>query len=403
MTEAQTNLRLRIEKLVYGGDGLARHETGVYLAPYVLPGEIAVAAETQRRGGVWRAENASVEEPSPERVPPRCQYFEHCGGCHYQHAAYGYQLQQKVEILREVLRRIAKIDDAGEIPTVSGDPWEYRNRIQLHVAKRRIGFLEARSRKLVDVAACPIASPRLNQALGTLRRLAGDRRWPDFLDSFELFTNEREIQINVLDVRRPVAKRFFDWLSEEIPGLVPGPLTYEVARFRYRVSGKSFFQVNRHLTGDLVRLVTGDVEGGRALDLYAGVGLFSLPLARGFRSVTAVESVRSASDDLRANADAAGIELRTPRASVEEFLEAERESYDFVLADPPRSGLGKRTVAELIRIRPKRLTLVACDPATLARDLAELLGAGYRMDGITLIDLFPQTYHIETVVRLTAS
>jgi len=207
--------------------------------------------------------------------------------------------------------------------------------------------------------------------------------------------------MNVLDTERPLAKHFFDWCSGEIPGYAAGALDYEAAGFRFRVGPRSFFQVNRFLVDALAETVLGGVSGDHALDLYAGVGLFSLPLANRFSRVVAVEGAYSGAADLRVNAERAGVAVEVVKADSAAYLAGLQERPDFVLADPPREGLGKSAVRELIRIGAPRLTVVACDPATLARDLQTLLGdGGYRLRQLTMVDLFPQTFHIETVAEL---
>jgi 23S rRNA (uracil1939-C5)-methyltransferase len=225
-----------------------------------------------------------------------------------------------------------------------------------------------------------------------------DPRWPRFIRSIELFTDEQQIQLNVLDADKPVARRFFDWCAETIPGLVEGALDYDG---RFRVSRNSFFQVNRFLFDRLVEIAIHGAEGETAVDIYAGAGLFSLALGRRFRQVTAVESGLAAVRDCQFNAERAGLtNIAVDRQSAEEFLESLREAPDFMLLDPPRTGLGKAVVRRLGELRPRAVTIVSCDPATLARDLAGLLASGYEMEWLKLIDLFPQTFHVETVVRL---
>jgi len=387
-----------VEKLVYGGEGLARLNGRVIFTTFVLPGERILAEARQEKPGLVRAQAVEVLDPAPERVVAPCQYFARCGGCHYQHAPYEYQLAAKRAILAEELRRLGKIEPPDEIDVISAEPWGYRNRAQLHVKDGRLGYLEARSHRLCAIDHCPISSPAINDAIRTLVSMQRDQRWPRFVRSLEIFSDEREVQINVLETDRPVARRFFDWCADLIPGVVTGPLDYEG---RYRVSSNSFFQVNRFLAGRLVETALGDVSGARALDLYAGVGLFSLPLAARFGEVIAVESGGGAVRDLQFNAERAGLEnVRAEQRSSEEFLARVAETPDFVLLDPPRSGLGKPVVERLLALRAPRVTIVACDPATLARDLAALVGGGYRIERMTLIDLFPQTFHLETVVAL---
>ncbi len=388
--------QLTIEKLVYGGEGLSRGPEGVVLIPYTLAEETILADVGAQEKGVLRGQLVRVEMPSPARIEPRCPYFTLCGGCHYQHAAYDPQLAAKREILEETLLRFARLTAPGPIETVSGEPWQYRNRIQLHFEDGRMGYRAARSRQLFEIDHCPISSPKLNECIGKFAAMVKSPRWPRFLRTLELFTNEESVQLNVVETERPVAKRFFEWCAEEIQPLVAGPLNYA----GFQVSKGSFFQVNRFLIDRLVDEVVGPEAGATALDLYAGVGLFTLPLARRFQRVIAVESGTGAVRDLAANA--AGIEqtIEAGKSTVAQFLETFAESCDLVVADPPRSGLGKLVVKRLIALAPRRIVIVACDPATLARDLVPLLEEAYVIEKMTLIDLFPHTYHIETVAKL---
>jgi 23S rRNA (uracil1939-C5)-methyltransferase len=387
-----------VEKLVYGGDGLARLDGRVVFAPFVLPGERILARAEQEKPGMVRARMLEVLEAAPDRVVAPCPVYGRCGGCHYQHAPYEYQLAAKRAILVEALQRLGKMEPPAEIAVVAGEPFGYRNRVQLHVEENRLGYREGRSHKLCAVSECPVGSPTINQAIATLVGMQREVRWPRFIRALEVFTDEREVQINVLETDRPVARRFFDWCGTLIPGLVEGALDY---RGEFRVSSNSFFQVNRFLIDRLVEAATEGAEGETAIDLYAGVGLLSLPLARRFREVTAVESGAGAVRDLQFNAGRAGLEnLHAMPQTAEEHLAQLEKAPDFVVLDPPRTGLGKAVVGRLAELRPRQITIVACDPATLARDLAGLVVAGYRVERMTLVDLFPQTYHLETVVRL---
>jgi 23S rRNA (uracil1939-C5)-methyltransferase len=370
---------------VYGGDALTRIDGRVVLAPYTLPGELArveIASDIH-------ASLVEVVEPSPDRVAPPCPLFTFCGGCHYQHAPYDFQLARKVEILREQLRRVGKIDYRGQIETIAGPPLEYRNRSQFHIEDGRIGYLAARSHQLVEVKdRCPISSPRINQALAVLRDRLKDPRFPRFLHEIEIFTNETEIQINAVETERPLARAFYDSLDSVVA------LDYPTAHGTFRVSPHSFFQVNRFLIDPMIERALDSARGSSALDLYSGAGLFALPLSRTFQKVTAVESGTAAIRDLQKNAP----QVEAVQSRVEDYLAKLAAASDFVLADPPRAGLGKTVVTHLNRLAPAQITIVSCDPATLARDLAAL---DYKIDRLTLIDLFPQTYHIETIAHLS--
>ena len=368
---------------MYGGDGLSRLESKVVFTPYVLPDE-KVRAEVDRiKNDLWRGRLLEVLEPSPARVAPPCPYFQRCGGCHYQHADYAFQVEQKRSILREALQRVGKIEFNDEIEAITGEPWGYRNRVQLHIQDGAIGYFEHGSHKLCAIDHCPIVSPALNSAIskleGNLGRISA---------TVELFTNETKMQVNVLDRVPQSIYRVFESLGTS------SPLVYD----GFRVSRNSFFQVNRFLIDQLVDCAIGRSEGAAAVDLYAGVGLFAARLGERFGRVTAVESSSSAFRDLEHNVQRLIAENKTS----EEYLAALQEKPDLILADPPRAGLGKHAVKELARIQAPRLAIVSCDPATLARDLQGLLAASYRIDKITLVDLFPQTFHIETIVHLVS-
>ena len=389
-----------VEKLVYGGDGLARIDGQVVLLPYVLPGETVRAQAGRVKNGVMRTVGMpEIVEASPRRTQPGCEYFGQCGGCQYQHAEYAMQLEQKRNILLETLQRLGGIRHDREIPMVSSEPWQYRNRVQLHFGERSVGFHELGSHDLCGIDHCPISSPVLNDVIRKLRDAVKRPEWPKFLRSLEVFTNEREVQLNILDSLRPVAARFFDWCASLLPQFAPGALEYPAAGHTFRISRGSFFQVNRFLINQLVETALSGLEGERAVDLHAGVGLFTLPLARRFAEVRAVERSGPAYRDLEWNSQASGREIRTVKGSAEEFVRELNETPDVIVADPPRTGLGKELTAELLRVQSPQVVIVSCDPTTLVRDLKTLLEV-YQIEQMTLVDLFPQTFHFETVVRL---
>ncbi|HEV2198604.1 MAG TPA: class I SAM-dependent RNA methyltransferase [Bryobacteraceae bacterium] len=386
-----------IDKWVYGGEALARLDTGrVVFAPFVLPGETV----RLNIGENVHADLIEVVSPSPERIAPVCPVFARCGGCHYQHASYGFQLARKAEILREQLRRVGKIEYSGQVEIISGPAFGYRNRAQFHVENGRIGYLAPRSHTLVPVTGdCPVASPKLNEALAAMRERVRDPQFPRFVRSIELFTNETGVQVNIVESDKRVARWFFEWCNSA------DAIEYETGVGTFRVGPRSFFQVNRFLIDNLVEAALGpassDDSGSSALDLYAGVGLFALPLAKHFGEVIAVEANSGAARDLEFNAARARVAVRTEHGRVEDFLASEHHNpgeFDFILADPPRAGLGKVVAGHLARLAPPRITIVSCDPATLARDVATL--KDYEIEKLILVDLFPQTYHLETVAHL---
>lgn len=418
---------ITIEKLIYGGEGLAHYDGSTVFVPFVLPAERVAAAAVEQKKKFVRARVERVLEPSPDRAQPRCLHFGVCGGCHYQHIPYDAQLRYKTEILRETLRRIGRVDWKGEIAVHASPPWGYRNRAQWKVrqpadaagAGQGIGYFRANSTALCAVEDCAILSPLLLRTLGALRNALVSGVLPRELREIEAFAgaNDSKLLLTATFAGFPArAQEVADRIREMLPETVsllfhdparermeldgPGFVECEAAGRSYRVGHLSFFQVNRFLLDDLVREVVGTEEGGPlALDLFAGVGLFSLPLAKRFQRVVAVESDPPAARDLEANATGApAIEFRT--ADTEEFLEKCKGKPELVVLDPPRAGLTPGAIKHLARIAPARITYVSCEPPTLARDLAALLQAGYEISAVRLFDLFPQTFHMETIVRL---
>ncbi len=425
-----------IEKLVYGGDGLARHEGATVFVPFVLPSERVTIQPIERKKDFIRARLLRVGDGSPERVAPLCPHFGVCGGCDYQHIPYEIQLRYKAEILRETLRRTGKIDWTGEIEAHPSNPWRYRNRAQWKVRPAKadtndaargsameIGYFRAHSTLLCAIHDCPIVSPVLLKVLLSVRDALAAGSLPVELREIEAFTNEGgsvgnprvllTLTVSGLPARLPEHAHGIQTLIPEIESLLfhdprqdrmelfgPGSLQYRLAERSYRVGHFSFFQVNRFLAQELTREVAENEEGGKlALDLFAGVGLFTLPLAEKFHKVIAVESNPAAARDLEVNAARKdGIEIHA--ADVEEFLRKFSGTPNFVIADPPRAGLTPEIVQRLSEIDPQRITYVSCEPPTLARDLRGLLELGYEISSIDLFDLFPQTFHMETMVRL---
>ena len=396
-------MEVEIEKLVYGGQGLGRLDGRAVLVPYVVPGDRVEIEPVRETPGLLHAKAVAWPVTSGTRIDPSCPVFGRCGGCHYQHIPYASQLEYKRAILLETLQRVGKLTWPGNVEIVSGEPWGYRNRTQLRVAKRgrqaKTGFLAGGSHQLVAAGTCPINSPALNRAHGALLEMAQEGRFPAFLREIEFFTNENEIQVNALRGDRPLAKPFFTWCAERLEGFVDW-IDYPAGGDLFRVGGRSFFQVNRFLVDRLAQQAAGNASGGLALDLYGGVGLFTLPLARRFSRVIAADASRQAVRDLQFNAERAALDVEIVNLDVAAFLAGLQETPDFVVADPPRAGLGPDVVRELLRLKPRQLNLVSCDPATLARDLAALHAGGYQIAAMTLIDLFPQTFHLETVVAL---
>jgi 23S rRNA (uracil1939-C5)-methyltransferase len=430
-------MELKIEKMIYGGDGLARMpadgsgRSKTVFIPFVLDGEQVSATIVEQKSGFDRAEAGRIITPSAHRVEPKCPYFYRCGGCHYQHSDYEHQLAIKREILRETLKRTARIDFAGEIHTHASPPWGYRNRTRMHVQMPEfaIGYYKANSRTLLPVEECPISSPLINRAIRQVWQLGRNGLLPATTREIEFFASseDKELLLEVYATYEPESstqeqlKRFAEAVSAAMPevrgtvafatgsSLFPWDsavwsfgetnLRYLTAFGSYRVQAGSFFQTNRFLADTLVDIVAQAAGGELALDLYAGTGLFAVPLAKRFQQVIAVESSPASFADLEINAPQ---NVRAERLTTEEFLRKHHASVkpDLVVVDPPRSGLEEKVTTFLARMAPRQITYVSCDPATLARDLKALLDQGYVTNEVHLVDLFPQTYHLESVVKL---
>jgi len=444
-------LLLTIEKLIYGGDGLARmppDDRGrgkAAFIPFVLAGEKVEASLTEEKPGFARAKAEAVIEASPHRMQPHCPYFARCGGCHYQHASYAHQLEIKTDILRENLRRIAKLELKNEIEVHPSPPWNYRNRSRLQIRTQpefAAGYFKLASHEVLPVEQCPISSPLINRGVATLWQIGRAGKTPEGLREAEFFANANDTQLLVElscapEVPPSSLRNWAEALRTALPEIIgivafrdatprdkatlssetlfgTDYLTYQTQRPAYRVSAGSFFQTNRHLTDALISIVTQESSGDLALDLYAGVGLFSTALACNFRHIVSVESSHRALPDLQYNLPPKG---EAVKATTEQYLApygdkvhsdktrvgkiaSGKQKPDLIVVDPPRSGLGERLARSLANVAAARLTYVSCDPATLARDLVPLLAAGYRVEQAHVIDLFPQTYHLESVLKL---
>jgi 23S rRNA (uracil1939-C5)-methyltransferase len=474
---------LSIEKLIYGGDGLARTPAGAdgrsmaVFVPFVLPGERVEAEIRQEKPGFARGLVAQLIEASPDRVEARCPYFRQCGGCHYQHISYERQLEFKAVILRETLQRIAKIELKTEIRLHASPPWNYRNRTRLRVQTAAefppqtgktgrsgdpgfaLGYFRIGSHEFLPVGECPISSPLINRVLARLLELGG-LNCPAAVEEVELFADAEDERLLAWafcgrESERRDLLRWAETLERELPeisgvtffasrrrtsgrgslgrgslgrgSLERGSLEeriedeapidpkslaqsgakairYRTRNHEYQVSAGAFFQVNRYLVDELVSVVTGNARGEVALDLYAGVGLFSAALARSFHHIFGVEASQTSHADFVQNVPA---NVKAVGARTEDYLRSDylrsrpvRNSPELVVLDPPRTGVGSAVIRSLVELGAPRVRYVSCDPATLARDLAPLLAAGYHIEEAHLFDLFPGTFHIESVMLL---
>jgi 23S rRNA (uracil1939-C5)-methyltransferase len=387
-------LEVTIEKLVAGGDGLARWQGVPIFVPRSAPGDRARVRIVERRPDYGRGEIVELLAAGPGRRSAPCPHFADCGGCDLQHLEDPLQLRLKVEAALETLARIAKVELPPPRRILAGSPWGSRIRTQLHLETRdagvAVGYHARASNRLVPIRVCPVLDPRLErEALSLRTRLA-----PPLPARLSLAVGDD----GTISAAPPT------------PPLVGGELVRRIAGFDYRFDARTFFQGHAQLLDELVDLVVGEAGGESAFDLFGGVGLFALPLARRYARVTLVESDRVAVRFALRNARFAARDARFQKLGAIEVVGRAVESWagaglaagaDRIVVDPPREGL-ERELRRLLAARPAaRLTYVSCHPAALARDLVEL-SSSYRVESLDFADLFPQTGHLETVAQLVA-
>ncbi len=382
-------LDVRIEKIVPRGFGLGFAGRTPIFVSLAAAGDLVRVVVSRVKGNAVFAEIEEVLELSPDRIAPPCEYFGSCGGCDLQQMNYAAQLEAKRAIIADCLRRIAKLDPIPEIEMIGcPEPFGYRLRAQWHADAGRgmIGYFKRNSRDLIDVRSCPVIVPELQQEMSRLR---------DSLHRID--PKQTNIQIDSACGLGGEVSSFSAELLEPTK-----EVWLDAAGERFAFSARTFFQGNRFQIERLVATAIGDESGSLALDLYSGVGLFTLPLARRFERVIGVEDNRFAVEFANRNAETAGLgNVEFVAEPVRRFLaESDLAGVDLVLLDPPRAGTEADTIMNLIALNPRVVSYVSCEPSVLARDLKRFVENGYRIEKITAIDLFPQTHHVETVARL---
>lgn len=387
-------VELTVERLLPGGLGIGYADGRTVLVGLAAPGDRAQVRLGGRRGKAWFGTIETVLEPSEDRVAPACPYFGECGGCDFQQLEYQAQLRAKVEAIRDCLRRIAGISYDAQIPiAASPNQWHYRASVewQIDPASGAVGYFARDSHRVVDVAACPIADPTLNDALVEVRESAT--------------TNPPPARTEVRAVVGDGALGLIAPRDAEVPAL-SRTIGGHVLGYDPRV----FFQANPGILEPLIQEVLwatrepGDwTPHGAALDLYCGIGLFTLPLAARYGRVIGVESDPTTAAYAEKNARAAGFQnVRIRTGTVETWLPPNASHLGriaLVVLDPPRTGAEAATPA-ILKVAPNRIAYVSCDPATLARDLKVLLAGGYLLERVAAFDMFPQTHHVEIVAHL---
>ncbi len=380
-------LEVEVERILPGGIGLAHANGKTVFVSLAAPGDRVRVRVEREQGNVLFASIVEIITPSPVRIEPPCPYFGRCGGCDFQQLNYEAQLAAKSEMIRDCLYRIARLENVTDIVvTPSPNDWRYRMRAmwQIDHVEQKIGYYERGSRRVCDVVDCAVLRPELQAKLEAVRATEWSQFPPD-LKHLDVVAGDESVSF------APAFANF-----ETLP------LSLSIRGEIYRYNAEGFFQINPSLLGPMIEFAVDDASGESALDLYSGVGLFTLPLSRQFQKVTAVEANSTAVRFARRNLQDAGLDnARVVAAGVAEwFRNGSVRDVKFVLLDPPRAGAESAVIKGILDLHPPQLSYVSCDPATLARDLRKLVAGGYTINSIRGFDLFPQTHHVETVVRL---
>ena len=406
----ETILEVKLDKLVYGGDAMGRLEDGrAVFVPYVLPGETArVRVVTEKRGHV-RAELVEVLEASPDRIAARCKHFTACGGCHYQHMSYAKQLEVKRQVVVEQFQRMAGIDDPlVEVVVPSPAEWNYRNTVQFSQTEDgKLGFQAAGTRRVIPITECFLPEEGINQlwpqlnlesvpGLNRIELRQADNGEMLVLSGEEELPPEMELELPISAVYLSAEKGPMIMAGDEF-GII------QIKERPFSFHAGSFFQVNTAQAEAMVNHVMGLLPltpETVALDVYCGVGLFSAFISPQVAQLIGIEYSGLACEDFAINLDEFE-NVSIYQGPAERILPSLEVQPDVVVVDPPRAGLKPEALDALVEMGMKTLVYVSCDPATLARDVKRLMTAGYSLERITPFDLFPQTYHVETVVLLT--
>jgi 23S rRNA (uracil1939-C5)-methyltransferase len=370
-------MRLTMEKLVYGGAGLARTDQGVVFVPRTAPGDIVEVEIVEKKKDYATARLIEILEPSPDRQEPYCPNYATAGCCHWQHIRYDRQVDYKEAVLRETFHRVGHFDWNDAIQRLTGPDRNYRLRATFHVTNGRLGFIRENTNVIVPIRSCASLVGELNDFIGTVD--PGPAREVHVISSPEIAASF------VLN----------DGIFER-----SGRATIHVNDFQYRVTADTFFQANRFLLMPMVDEVIRQAGSspGNVLDLYSGVGFFSIPLARVAKEVIAIESsrtaVRLAQENARINQT---WQLRSVEGQVATTLRGAGLHPNVVILDPPRAGCTVETSRQIAGLKPDRIVYVSCNPATFAREAAVFISEGYELGRVTLVDQFPNTYHIELI------
>lgn len=383
-------IQCTIEKMVYGGYGLARTDNGVLFIEQVLPGETVAAEIIEKKGGVPIARLQKLLKQSRHRRQPPCEYYDICGGCDWQHIAYPQQLAYKHAVFIDCLTRIGKIRTIPEIEIVSSPEWEYRIRAQLKINRdeKSLGFYKKKTNETIQIKKCPLLDKPMNGLLKDQKKIVSVL--PQHLKQIKVVTGS-----DGSIASHPVIR---DRTQSETE--------IQVGRAKFLVTGRSFFQGNRFLLEKLGTWVKQYVSGNSFIDMYGGVGFFSVLLADNFSKGLLVDSSKELTSMAQKNLSLNSLShITTKTLSGESFLKDNCKnvpSPDCLIVDPPRPGLSRQVREGIHKLKPASIAYISCNPSTQARDVGFLINkCGYKIEKAALFDLYPQTHHIETVLLLS--
>jgi 23S rRNA (uracil1939-C5)-methyltransferase len=409
MTE-QNIMDVKVDRWAYGGEAMGRLPDGkAVFVPFAVPGETLRVNVVEEKRGYARADLIKVLQPAPSRIQPRCKHFMECGGCHYQHLSYADQLAAKEEVLKDQLIRIGKFDETELAtllkPIISGEsPWNYRNHVQFHLdADGRLGFQAPRSNRVVPIDECHLPDEAINQIWPRLEVAPIPDLYQVGLRSGDedelLLVLETDSDEGVdIELDLPIAAV---QVGPESMHLLSDQPYFEITAdgYTFKVSAGSFFQVNTPVAEKMVAHLLENLPlqpDSLVMDIYCGVGLFSAFIAPEVGRLIGIEENPIAVEDFAVNLDAFD-NVEIYEAPAEDVLPGLDMQPDIIVVDPPRAGLATEVLDAIVEIKPAVLAYISCDPSTLARDAKRLRAAGFTLQQITPFDLFPQTYHIETI------
>ena len=401
-------IEVRVGNLVYGGDAIGRLPDGrAVFVPFAIPGEMVRLRLMEEKARFTRAELVEVIEPSPMRISARCCHFSLCGGCHYQHLSYSDQLTAKSAILREQLERLGGFINLPpvEIASTPEPIWNYRNHVQFHLSSEgKLGFQKAHSNQTFPIVECHLPETSINQIwpqidiepIPGLERISVRSGWEDEMMLVLECSVPQPLDFSIQNLAISVVQRN---PSGNLVLAGSDHLFMEVSGRQFRVSSSSFFQVNTLQATAMVKHIMAYPpikDAKMVVDVYCGVGLFSAFLASKAKQLVGIELSAEACDDFTINLDEFE-NVSLYEAPAEDVLSNINFNPDVIVVDPPREGLGRKTVDGILSQGTSHLIYVSCDPATLARDAKRLASGGYTLVKIALFDLFPQTFHIESI------